>query len=79
LVKTKQGAKLVQDKLKSGESFASLARYCSTCPLGKMVVGSLGSFAPGNMMVPEFVSAIFNPNIQVGELIGPIEMNLDTI
>ena len=52
-------------------SFASLASQYSTCPSGSSG-GSLGSFSPGTM-VPEFDSVIFDPNTNLGEVVGPVQ------
>lgn len=55
----------------SGESsFEDCARDFSTCPSNSKG-GSLGSFAPGTM-VPEFDKVIFDPESQIGELMGPV-------
>lgn len=71
LVKTEADMKQVQDKLKEGISFTSLAQEFSTCPSGSRG-GSLGSFAPGTM-VPEFDAVVFKPETKVGEVMGPVQ------
>lgn len=71
LVKTPEEAKTVMEKLAGGAAFGSLASEYSTCPSGARG-GSLGSFQPGTM-VKEFDSAIFSPDVVVGDLIGPVE------
>lgn len=52
-------------------NFASLARDFSTCPSGKQG-GSLGSFSPGTM-VKEFDEVIFNPETELGQIVGPVQ------
>mmetsp|Transcript_1977 Transcript_1977/g.3800 ORF Transcript_1977/g.3800 Transcript_1977/m.3800 type:complete len:165 (+) Transcript_1977:115-609(+) len=72
LVPTEEEAKSVMSKFSSGEiSFAALAGEYSTCP-SKSRGGSLGSFSPGTM-VKEFDEVIFSPQIQIGELVGPVK------
>ena len=52
LVKTKEEAEAIKKRLKSGKSFAQLAKEVSICPSGKRG-GELGWIEAGNM-VPEF-------------------------
>mmetsp|Transcript_893 Transcript_893/g.1883 ORF Transcript_893/g.1883 Transcript_893/m.1883 type:complete len:183 (-) Transcript_893:44-592(-) len=64
-------AKVIMKMISSGEkSFADCAREFSTCSSSSQG-GSLGSFPPGRM-VPEFDKAIFNPDTNIGEMVGPI-------
>jgi peptidyl-prolyl cis-trans isomerase C len=53
-------------------TFADLARDFSTCPSGKQAGGSLGSFSPGTM-VKEFDDVIFNPETELGKVLGPVQ------
>lgn len=71
LVKSKGDANIVLEKLSSGSSFASVAAQYSSCPSGSRG-GSLGSFSPGTM-VPAFDAVIFNPQTNIGEVVGPVE------
>ena len=73
LVKSKDQATVVLEKLSSGANFASLASEYSTCPSGSRG-GSLGSFAPGTM-VKAFDDVIFNPKTNIGEIVGPVQTN----
>ena len=71
LVKTEDDATMVMDQIAEGSSsFADLAKQYSTCPSSAQG-GSLGSFSPGTM-VPEFDSVIFDPETQLGEVVGPV-------
>jgi peptidyl-prolyl cis-trans isomerase C len=71
LVNTESEAKVIIKMIASGESsFEDCARDFSTCPSNSKG-GSLGSFSPGTM-VPEFDKVIFDPESQIGELIGPV-------
>ena len=71
LVKTTEDAQTVMDELASGAAFASLASKFSSCTSGARG-GSLGSFSPGTM-VAEFDKVIFDPETQIGALMGPVE------
>lgn len=51
--------------------FAALAKKHSECPSGQDG-GSLGKFKR-NVMAPPFDRAVFDPNIDVGTVIGPIQ------
>ena len=74
LVESSGEAKVIMKMISSGEkTFESCAREFSTCPSANQG-GSLGSFSPGKM-VPEFDKAIFNPDVKVGEIVGPILTN----
>lgn len=73
LVKSKNDANTVMDKLGSGANFGALASEFSTCPSGSRG-GSLGSFGPG-VMVPAFDKVIFDPKTNIGEVVGPVETN----
>ena len=70
LVKNEQDVDVVMDQLKAGTSFASVAQEFSTCPSGAQG-GSLGSFSPGTM-VPEFDKVIFDPETELGKVVGPV-------
>jgi len=70
LVKNEQDVDVVMDQLKSGTNFASVAQEFSTCPSGAQG-GSLGSFSPGTM-VPEFDKVIFDPETELGQVVGPV-------
>jgi len=67
LVKTEQEAKIVLQRLDSGEKFSNIAREVSRCPSGKRG-GDLGTFSRGKM-VKEFENAAFS--LQKGQ-ISPI-------
>jgi len=58
------------DQLKSGASFADLAKKNSDDPGSAALGGDLGSFGHGEM-VPEFDKAVFEG--KTGELVGPIK------
>jgi peptidyl-prolyl cis-trans isomerase C len=73
LVKSKDQANAVLEKLSAGANFASLASEYSTCPSGSRG-GSLGSFAPG-VMVKAFDDVIFDPKTNIGEIVGPVQTN----
>ena len=71
LVPSKEEAQVVMKMIASGEqSFESCAKDFSTCPSSSSG-GSLGSFWPGTM-VPEFDKVIFNPDTQIGQVVGPV-------
>ena len=57
LVKTKQEAKAILERLNKGEKFANIAKDASLCPSGKKG-GDLGTFSRGKM-VKEFETAAF--------------------
>lgn len=69
LVKTKNEAEKIKQKLAKGESFAALAKKHSTCPSGKKG-GDLGEFQPGQM-VKAFDNVVFKKAIL--EVHGPIK------
>lgn len=74
LVESEGEAKVIMKMISSGEkSFQDAAKEFSTCPSASQG-GSLGSFPPGRM-VPEFDKAIFNPDTQIGQLVGPVLTN----
>ena len=70
LLKTKDEANMVKDRLAQGGSFAQMASQYSSCP-SKNQGGSLGSFRPG-VMVPDFDKVIFNPETKLNEVVGPV-------
>lgn len=69
LVKTKNEAEKIKQKLAKGESFAALAKKHSLCPSGKKG-GDLGEFQPGQM-VKAFDNVVFKKPIL--EVHGPIK------
>mmetsp|Transcript_16239 Transcript_16239/g.21253 ORF Transcript_16239/g.21253 Transcript_16239/m.21253 type:complete len:159 (+) Transcript_16239:79-555(+) len=71
LVKSSEDMDFVIDQLGGGADFGTVAADCSTCPSGKQG-GSLGSFSPGTM-VREFDSLIFDPNTELGQIVGPVQ------
>jgi peptidyl-prolyl cis-trans isomerase C len=71
LVKTKDEANMLLEKLGNGSSFGNLAKEYSTCPSGSQKGGSLGSFQPGTM-VAAFDEVIFNKKTAVGVVVGPV-------
>jgi peptidyl-prolyl cis-trans isomerase C len=72
LVKTPEEAFKVMDEYKQGNrNFSELAQAYSTCPSAAQG-GNLGSFPPG-AMVPPFDKAVFDPNTQLGQVVGPVE------
>mmetsp|Transcript_6479 Transcript_6479/g.16607 ORF Transcript_6479/g.16607 Transcript_6479/m.16607 type:complete len:106 (-) Transcript_6479:133-450(-) len=71
LVTSPEEVDIVIDQLSGGANFATVASEFSTCPSGKQG-GSLGSFSPGTM-VKEFDSVIFDPNTELGQVVGPVE------
>lgn len=63
---------MILEQLQEGNlKFADAARQFSTCPSSSQG-GSLGSFPPGRM-VPEFDQVIFDPETQLGEIVGPVQ------
>ena len=64
LVKTKQEAQNILDRVKKGEKFGKLAKEVSICPSRKRG-GDLGSFGRGQM-IKEFENAAFA--LQKGEI-----------
>jgi len=69
LVKTKQEATELINKIENGQSFEDLAKIHSLCPSGKNG-GDLGYFGKGQM-VPEFENPAFNMAIE--EISEPIQ------
>ena len=57
LVKSKEEAEQLKDRIAKGEDFAALAKKHSLCPSGKQG-GDLGEFRPG-MMVKPFDDVVF--------------------
>lgn len=71
LVKSMEEVDTVMEKLSDGEPFASVAADFSTCP-SRSQGGSLGSFSPGTM-VKEFDAVIFDPDTELGQVVGPVQ------
>ena len=69
LVAKEDKAKELLQMIKSGTSFADLAKQYSSCPSGRKG-GDLGWFGKG-MMVKEFEDAAFNH--AKGEIVGPVK------
>jgi peptidyl-prolyl cis-trans isomerase C len=68
LVKTREQADELMERLDAGLSFGELARQFSECPSGKRG-GDLGWFGRGQM-VREFENAAFEG--EKGEVVGPV-------
>jgi len=72
LVNDEKLANELKTKLtKKPKEFAKLAAEHSKCPSGKKG-GSLGKFSPGQM-VPAFDKVCFDPDIKLGEVVGPVK------
>jgi len=71
LMKSKKELLKVKKRIEKGESFEELAAECSSCN-SKGEGGSLGKRFEGSME-PAIDKACFDPEMKVGELIGPIE------
>ena len=71
LVKNEEEVPIIVSELESGKTFASVAQEYSACPSSSQG-GSLGSFTPGTM-VKEFDAVIFNPDTNIGEVVGPVK------
>mmetsp|Transcript_36111 Transcript_36111/g.71068 ORF Transcript_36111/g.71068 Transcript_36111/m.71068 type:complete len:165 (+) Transcript_36111:84-578(+) len=71
LVKSTSDVDAVTTALESGSPFREVARQFSTCPSGSKG-GDLGSFGPGTM-VKEFDEVIFNPESELGTVLGPVK------
>ncbi len=69
LVKTKQEAEKLIQKLEKGADFGKLAKQYSTCP-SKKRFGDLGEFGPGDM-VKAFDDVVFKKPIL--EIHGPVK------
>lgn len=69
LVNQEFEAKDLENRIKAGESFETLAQEFSNCPSGKSG-GDLGEFGKGSM-VPSFESAAFA--LGVDEISGPVK------
>uniref|UniRef100_A0A7S3QJK0 Peptidyl-prolyl cis-trans isomerase n=1 Tax=Chaetoceros debilis TaxID=122233 RepID=A0A7S3QJK0_9STRA len=71
LIKDKGQVELVLNELEAGVGFNQVAKAFSACPSGSQG-GSLGSFSPGTM-VKEFDAVIFDPETNIGEIVGPVQ------
>ena len=71
LVKTKEEADKLREKIEAGAAFEDVAAANSLCPSGARG-GDLGYFGHG-VMVPEFDKASFE--LEVGELSQPVQTN----
>ncbi|PPC78977.1 peptidylprolyl isomerase [Pokkaliibacter plantistimulans] len=69
LVKSKEEAEQLKDRIAKGEDFAALAKKHSLCPSGKQG-GDLGEFRPG-MMVKPFDDVVFKEAVL--EVHGPVK------
>ncbi|MDH2431845.1 peptidylprolyl isomerase [Pokkaliibacter sp. MBI-7] len=69
LVKSKEEAEQLKERIAKGEDFATLAKKHSTCPSGKQG-GDLGEFRPG-MMVKPFDDVVFKEAVL--EVHGPVK------
>lgn len=76
LVNTKEEALAIKEKIEAGRvSFADAAEMFSSCGTAS-AGGSLGSFAPGEM-VPAFDAYCFDPDAELGA-IGVVETEFGT-
>ncbi len=71
LVKEEDQVQMVLNELEAGVGFNQVAKAFSACPSGSQG-GSLGSFSPGTM-VKEFDAVIFDPETNIGEIVGPVQ------
>jgi len=69
LVETLAEAVNLQEQIRAGGDFASLAQQHSKCPSGRSG-GDLGPFGRGQMVKPFEDAAFDNP---VGKLVGPVQ------
>ncbi|MFP8968468.1 peptidylprolyl isomerase [Pokkaliibacter sp. CJK22405] len=69
LVKTKEEAQQLKDRIAKGEDFAEMARKYSQCPSGKQG-GDLGEFRPGQMVKP-FDDVVFKESVL--DVHGPVK------
>jgi peptidyl-prolyl cis-trans isomerase C len=74
LVPTEAESQVVMKTIASGkQAFEACAQDFSTCPSASKG-GLLGSFLSGSM-VPKFDKVIFDPEIQIGQVAGPVLIN----
>ena len=71
LMATPQDIALAKNRLDQGETFARVARALSKCPSASDG-GDLGVFQPGELD-PAFDRVAFNPNVPIGEVVGPVK------
>ena len=71
LVDSEEEALVVAKEIAGGTSFAEAAKTYSACPSASKG-GSLGTFEPG-VMVQEFDDVVFNPETEVGKVVGPVK------
>lgn len=72
LVETEEEAQDVLARLEAGEDFGALAEELSTDPGSGANGGSLG-VAPRGTYVEPFEEAVYSPDTEIGEVVGPIE------
>lgn len=72
LVETEEEAQDVLDRLEDGEDFGELAEELSIDPGSGANGGSLGE-APAGSYVEPFEEAVYSPDTELGEVVGPVE------
>lgn len=72
LVETEEEAQDVLARLEAGEDFGALAEELSTDPGSGANGGSLGE-APAGTYVEPFEEAVYSPDTEIGEVVGPVE------
>ena len=71
LVDSEDEALIVAKEIAGGSGFAEAAKTYSSCPSASKG-GSLGTFEPG-VMVQEFDEVVFNPETELGKVVGPVK------
>lgn len=71
LMSTPQDIAAAKARLDGGETFAKVAKALSKCPSASDG-GDLGFFQPGELD-PAFDRVAFNPNVPIGEVVGPVK------